>query len=38
MLAEQRGDAYANADARVSLEGIILVLELSTFVPFMQKT
>ena len=26
MLAEQRGEAYANADARVSLEGTILVL------------
>ena len=33
MLAEQRGEAYANADARVSLEGTILVL--SIFAPFM---
>ena len=33
MLAEQRGEAYANADARVSLEGTILVLSISA--PFM---
>jgi hypothetical protein len=33
MLLEQRGDAYANADARVSLEGTILILALSTFAP-----
>ena len=33
MLAEQRGEAYANADARVSLEGTILVV--SIFAPFM---
>ena len=35
MLAEQRGEAYANADARVSLEGTILVLARSIFAPFM---
>jgi hypothetical protein len=27
-LAEQRGDAYANADVRVSLEGMIPIITL----------